>query len=106
MSIQEISVQELAALQKTSNDFLILDVRNPDEYAICNLGGQLIPANELPSRIHELNPDQQIIVHCHGGGRSRRATELLSNQGFKNVANLKGGITAWAKEIDPNMPTY
>ncbi|OGT46885.1 MAG: hypothetical protein A3E83_09005 [Gammaproteobacteria bacterium RIFCSPHIGHO2_12_FULL_41_20] len=106
MSIPEISVQELAALQKSGKDLLILDVRNPDEYAICNIGGLLIPANEVSARLQELNPDKHTIIHCHGGGRSRRVTEFLINHGFKRVFNLKGGITAWAKEIDPTMPTY
>lgn len=106
MDIPEISVQELDALRRADADFLILDVRNPDEYAVCNLGGYLIPFKELPSRIGELNRDQLIIVHCHAGGRSRRATELLIQAGFKNVKNLRGGMTAWANEVDPNMAKY
>src|SRR5689334_20921735 len=103
MSIPEISVHELQALREAGTSFFLLDVRNPDEYALCNLGGHLIPFAELLTRIHELNPDQHIIVHCHAGGRSRRATEVLMNQGFKKVSNLRGGITAWANEIDPSM---
>lgn len=106
MTIPEISVQELEALRKANGDILILDVRNPDEYTICNLAGHLIPLKELPSRLNELNPDQHIIIHCHAGGRSRRATEFLIQQGFKNVYNLRGGITAWANEIDPHMAKY
>lgn len=106
MSVPEISVQELEALRNADTDVFILDVRNQDEYDICNLGGYLIPFKELPSRLNELNPDQAIIVHCHAGGRARRATELLINEGFKNVRNLRGGITAWANEIDPKMPKY
>src|SRR5579863_874995 len=106
MSVPEISVQELEALRNANADFLILDVRNPDEYALCNLDGLLIPFAELPSRLNELNPEQHIIIHCHAGGRSRRATEYLIQQGFKNVQNLRGGITAWANEIDPKMPKY
>ncbi|MEO8400239.1 MAG: rhodanese-like domain-containing protein [Gammaproteobacteria bacterium] len=106
MSVPEITVQELAALRQKNADFLLLDVRNPDEYAICHLGGKLIPILEFPAHLHELNPDQQIIIHCHAGGRSRRAVAFLMQNGFKSVFNLKGGITAWAKEIDPLMPTY
>jgi rhodanese-related sulfurtransferase len=104
--IPETSVQELDALRKAKADFLILDVRNADEYAICNLGGLLIPFNQLASRLSELNPEQRIIIHCHAGGRSRRATELLMQAGFKNVSNLRGGITAWANEIDLTMAKY
>ncbi len=106
MTIPEISVQELEALRKAEANIFILDVRNPDEYAICNLAGHLIPLKELPSRLSELNLDQPIIVHCHAGGRSRRATEFLIQYGFKDVRNLRGGITAWANEIDPTMSKY
>lgn len=106
MDIPEISVQELYALRESKADIFILDVRNASEYEICNLGGCLIPYNELPARMNELNPEQQIIIHCHAGGRSRRATEFLIGQGFKKVYNLRGGITAWANEIDPKMNKY
>lgn len=106
MSVPEISVQELEALQKAQADFLILDVRNPDEYEICNLQGLLIPLKDLPMQLDKLNRDQLIIVHCHAGGRSRRATEFLLQQGFKDVRNLRGGITAWADEIDRKMRKY
>lgn len=106
MSVPDISVQELDALLKANADVFVLDVRNPDEYAICNLGGHLIPFAELATRLDELNPEQQIVIHCHAGGRSRRATEYLMQQGFKKVFNLRGGITAWANEIDPKMAKY
>jgi rhodanese-related sulfurtransferase len=106
MSTPEISVQELDALRQAGADVFILDVRNPDEFAICNLSGHLIPFAELPTRLNELNPKQHIVIHCHAGGRSRRATEYLLSQGFKNVQNLRGGITAWANEIDPKMRKY
>ena len=106
MNIPEISVQELAALRNAKTDFLLLDVRNPNEYEICHLDGKLIPLGELAARLHELNQDQHIIVHCHAGGRSRRATEFMIQQGFKKVFNLRGGITAWANEIDPTMRKY
>lgn len=106
MNIPEISVQELQALHKVNANIFILDVRNPDEYAICNLAGHLIPLNELPSRLHELDPEHHIIVHCHAGGRSRRTTEFLIKQGFNNICNLRGGITAWANKIDPKIAKY
>lgn len=106
MTIPQVSVQELQSLRENNADFFLLDVRNPNEYAICNLGGHLIPYSELPSRLSELNPEHHIIIHCHAGGRSSRATEFLLQQGFKQVSNLTGGITAWANEIDKSMPTY
>lgn len=106
MSVKEVTVQELEALMSAKADFVLLDVRNPDEYDYCNLGGKLIPLSELSLRMDELKRDQHIIVHCHAGGRSRRAVEFLMQQGFEHVENLKGGITAWANEIDPKMPKY
>lgn len=106
MSVPEISVQELDALLKAKADVFILDVRNADEFAICNLGGHLIPFKDLPERLDELNRDQHIVIHCHAGGRSRRATEFLLNEGFTRVQNLRGGVTAWANEIDPTMAKY
>lgn len=106
MSIPDISVQELQALREAEADIFILDVRNQDEYEICNLGGHLIPITELPNRLNELNPEQHIIVHCHAGGRSSRATQFLIQNGFKHVDNLRGGISAWANEIDPKMRKY
>lgn len=105
-NIPEISVQELEALVNAGAEVHILDVRNQDEFDLCNLKGQLIPLNELPDRINELNPTFHYVVHCHAGGRSRRATEYLLAQGFEKVQNLRGGITAWANEIDPSMPKY
>jgi sulfur-carrier protein adenylyltransferase/sulfurtransferase len=105
-TIPEISVQELQSLRQAGADVFILDVRNPDEYALCNLGGHLIPFKDLPHRLQELNPEQHIVVHCHAGGRSRKATEYLLEHGFSKVQNLRGGITAWANEIDPTMPKY
>jgi rhodanese-related sulfurtransferase len=106
MNTPEVSVQELKELKETQADFFLLDVRNPDEFAFCNLGGYLIPFNELPNRLNELNPEAHIIIHCHAGGRSKRATDFLIQQGFKKVFNLKGGITAWANEIDHTLPKY
>ncbi len=106
MNMNEITVKELQTLKAKNATFFLLDVRNPDEYAICNLGGHLIPMAELSSRLNELDSTQHIIVHCHAGGRSRRATEFLLSHGFSKVSNLKGGIQAWANEIDPKMPRY
>jgi len=104
MAVPEITVQELEILHASGAEFLLLDVRNPDEYAECNLGGLLIPFIELSDRLGELDREKQIIIHCHAGGRSRRATEFLLAQGFPRVRNLKGGISAWMNEIGPAKP--
>jgi adenylyltransferase/sulfurtransferase len=102
----EISVEELKIRLDHDDDLYILDVREPNEYEIANLGGHLIPLAELPERVSELDPYKEIIVHCKSGGRSARAVRFLQNAGFKKVKNLAGGIDAWAQRIDPRIPRY
>jgi rhodanese-related sulfurtransferase len=87
-------------------DLFVLDVREPNEYQICNLGGHLIPLNDLPKRVDELDKSKEIVVHCKMGGRSAKAVDYLRQQGFTNVHNLVGGINAWAERVDPKMPKY
>lgn len=106
MTIPEISVQELQALKESGANFYLLDVRETWEHEASNLGGHLIPLTELPNKLNELDKDQQIVVHCLAGGRSSRAVGFLLQEGFKNVSNLRGGLTAWVREIDPNQPLY
>ena len=85
----------------------ILDVREPWELAICGLpGARHIPLNEIPARFSELDATSAIIVVCKGGGRSRRAAKYLTARGFSRVSTLAGGIDAWAREVDPALPTY
>ncbi|MBV8803072.1 MAG: rhodanese-like domain-containing protein [Gammaproteobacteria bacterium] len=103
-TIPEITVTELASLKKENINFQLIDVREPSEYDIANLGGKLIPLSHLHDRIDELNPEQLTVIHCKSGGRSSRAVAFLLDQGFTNVKNLKGGITAWRNEIDPTLP--
>ena len=103
----EISVADLHAQIQGDPKPFILDVRNPVEYEICKLPESfLIPLSQLPQRTGELDPDQEIIVHCKTGQRSAHAVELLRGAGFQKVKNLLGGIEAWAEEIDADMPTY
>ncbi len=103
--LKEITVQDLEIKLKEENIFL-LDVREDYEYEIANLGGTLIPLNKVSNRSAEIPKDKEVIVMCKMGGRSAKAIELLQEQGFENLVNLKGGITAWQKEIDPSMDTY
>jgi glyoxylase-like metal-dependent hydrolase (beta-lactamase superfamily II)/rhodanese-related sulfurtransferase len=84
----------------------LLDVREPSEQKIVNIGGTLIPLGQLPKRYGELKADQEIIVYCHHGNRSQRAVEFLYEKGFKNVKNLVGGIDAWAVKVDRKLPRY
>ena len=105
--IGEITVQELKEEQDAGRDILVLDVRNPYELDICRLeGSYLIPLGELMERVAELNPNQDIVVHCKSGARSAEAIRRLKTRGFVKLRNLTGGILAWADQIDPAMPKY
>ncbi len=100
-------ISPLEAKQRLeSSEVRLLDVREPHEYEICNLDGQLIPLGELAHRLGELNPSDQMIVHCKKGGRSAKAVQLLRDNGFSKVFNLRGGITAWSEQVDPTVPKY
>jgi len=103
----EMTVVELKKKLDRKDNFLLLDVRNLNEYQICQIPGNvLIPLPELGNRLGELPRDKEIVVHCKMGGRSAKAVELLKQQGFTNVVNLQGGILAWAENVDPTMPRY
>ena len=104
--IDEISVTELRTLQEKNENFLLLDVREPFEYDICNLGGKLMPLQELPLKIAELDQNQLTIIHCRSGGRSKKACEFLKTKGFTKIKNLTGGILAWREKMDPTMTKY
>jgi molybdopterin/thiamine biosynthesis adenylyltransferase/rhodanese-related sulfurtransferase len=104
--VPEITVQELEGRLENGNRVSVLDVREPHEYEVANIGARLIPLNELPERLVELDRDEPLAVHCKTGGRSARAVKLLRNAGFQNVYNVKGGIDAWSEEIDPSVPKY
>ncbi len=102
----EMQVEELKRRLDAGDNLFVLDVREPHEYQICNLGGHLIPLNDLPRRVSELDAEREIVAHCRSGMRSAQAVEFLRQSGFKNVRNLAGGILAWADRIDPKMPKY
>ena len=87
--------------------YCLLDVREPWEIALASIPGSLgIPLQEIPARLAELRGAKEIIVMCRSGGRSQRAADFLAAQGFERVSNLQGGITAWSRDIDPNVPEY
>ncbi|HEY2647530.1 MAG TPA: molybdopterin-synthase adenylyltransferase MoeB [Candidatus Acidoferrales bacterium] len=104
--LQEITATELKARQDRGDKLFILDVREPHEYQICNLNGKLIPLGELPRRVNELDSSVEMVVHCRSGKRSADAIHFLQTAGFKKLLNLKGGVLAWADEVDPRMPKY
>src|SRR5215207_4177728 len=104
--VPEISVKELKDKLDNGDGVSVLDVREPHEYEVANIGARLIPLNELPERLAELDRDVPLAVHCKTGGRSARAVKLLQETGFQNAFNVEGGITAWSEEIDPSVPKY
>ena len=104
--VPEITVQELKKRLDNGENLSVLDVREPHEYEVANIGARLIPLNELPERLAELDRDAPLAIHCKTGGRSARAVKLLQETGFQNAFNVEGGITAWSEEIDPSVPKY
>jgi sulfur-carrier protein adenylyltransferase/sulfurtransferase len=105
-AVPEIQPQELKRRLDRGDDLFILDVREPNEYQICNLGGYLIPLGDLPKRVHELDSSREIVAHCKMGGRSAKAVDFLRQAGFKKIWNLAGGINAWAEKVDPKIAKY
>ncbi len=104
--IPQMTVKELKQRLDAGDNVLVLDVREPYEYQIANIGGKLIPQNDVPQRLAEIDRDREVVVHCRTGGRSQRVAEFLKQSGYSNVANLAGGIHAWSDEIDPSIPKY
>ncbi len=103
----DISVHELDQMRRNGDDFRLLDVRSAEEREICVIDGATnIPVGDLEGRLGELDPAQRIVVHCHKGPRSTRATKLLRDHGFVAAFNLEGGIDAWSALIDPDVPRY
>jgi sulfur-carrier protein adenylyltransferase/sulfurtransferase len=106
-TLEEVTPRELQALLKTRQPPLVLDVRNPEEIAICRIAdSKVIPLPELPHRLAELHFAASMVVHCKSGARSAKAIALLQAAGFSNLKNLEGGILAWIKEVDPSLPSY
>ena len=102
----DITVEELKRLRDESEDLVLVDVREPDEYEVCNLGGQLIPVGDLPDRLGELDKSARVVVHCKLGGRGAAAVKALRAEGFEDAWNLRGGILEWIQRIDPSLPRY
>ena len=106
--MQEITALELKAALDAGADIQLIDVRQPDEYAFAKIeGAKLIPLGEIISRMGELDPTREIVIHCKMGGRSARAIDALQRSGFTgNMKNLVGGITAWSNDVDQRVPKY
>lgn len=105
--LPEIDVHEFRQRLECGKECVVLDVREPHEAEIAKLPESiLIPLGELPQRLHELDRDAEIVIHCKSGGRSAQALALLLESGFENVCHVQGGINAWSTEIDPEVPLY
>src|SRR5262245_18606039 len=105
----EISVRDVAQMQAAGENFVFIDVREPDEAAICKIdGATLIPMSELGDRVSELagHEGDRVVIHCHKGGRSYRAANWLRQQGFEHAQSMAGGVESWADEIEPGMARY
>ena len=104
--IQQITVKELKRRIDGGESLQIIDVREPFEYEIANIGAKLIPQNDVPNRLSEIDRNREVIVHCKAGGRSQKIAEYLKQSGYKKVMNVAGGILAWADQVDPTMMKY
>jgi len=107
--MKSITAAELAGLLKLKGAPRLLDVREPEEFEIVALpNARLVPLGQIPARIEQIADwkDEAIVVYCHHGIRSMHAINFLEQSGFSNLANLSGGIDAWAREVDPKMPRY
>ena len=103
----EVNATELARELKENSGLVLIDVREPLEWEICHIDGTtLIPLEQLPERLNELDGHKEIVTHCHTGVRSMRALEILRAAGFSRVRSLAGGIDAWSTDVDPSVPRY
>ena len=106
-TIPELTPTEFVALRQSGADVVLLDVREGWELDVARVDGIVhIPMGELAGRLAELDPARQTVVLCRSGRRSMEIARLLAQNGFRSVANLKGGILAWGQELDPNLATY
>lgn len=104
--MKEITVQELKEKMDAGEDFQLIDVREDFEYEMSNLGGELIPLSGIMIESGKIDKNKPVIMQCRSGKRSAAAIMQLEQQGFTNLYNLKGGMLAWAEEIDPEMTVY
>jgi adenylyltransferase/sulfurtransferase len=102
--MEQISAAELKEWREAGKEFQLIDVREPYEAEICNLGGTLIPVGEVVQRLEEIRRDVPVVVHCRSGARSAAVINALkSRYGFTNLIDLRGGILAYGREVDHSM---
>jgi rhodanese-related sulfurtransferase len=102
--MKDVTVEELKRMIDANEDFQLIDVREPSEFAAANLNGELIPLSSVPQNVDKVSKTKKVIVHCRSGKRSANAiTFLENNHGYDNLYNLTGGILAWKDKMDPSM---
>lgn len=107
MSITQLSPEQLHETYANKHNWLLLDVREPHEFAYAHINGSTpLPLSQLPVRYTELPQDQDIVIICHHGMRSMQACMFLEQYGFNKLYNLQGGIDAWSVKCDPTVPRY
>lgn len=106
--MEEITAAELKRRMDAGEDVQLIDVRQPDEFAFAKIeGAKLIPLGDIMRRMDELDDSRELVLQCKAGGRSAQAIQFLTRAGYKGkMTNLKGGITAWSNEVDPNIQKY
>jgi sulfur-carrier protein adenylyltransferase/sulfurtransferase len=106
-AVEEISAGELKRRMDDGTPLEVIDVRDPHEWEICRIPGtRLVPLGSLAERLHEFDSSKTYVLHCKSGIRSAKAIVQLSRAGFKRLLNLRGGVLAWSREVDPSVPTY
>jgi rhodanese-related sulfurtransferase len=104
---QITAVQLKKFLEQTEDPPVLLDIREPWEFQTCHIEGAIhIPMGQIPTAYKDLDADKQTVVICHHGMRSQQVAQFLEKAGFTNVINLTGGVDAWARDVDPDMPVY
>ncbi|HUL78363.1 MAG TPA: ubiquitin-like small modifier protein 1 [Vicinamibacteria bacterium] len=105
--VEEITARELKQRLDQGESLELIDVREPHEWAICRIAGaRLMPLGTLAERLHEFDSSHTYVLHCKSGARSAKAVGVLRGAGFRRLLNLRGGVLAWAREVDPSLPTY
>lgn len=104
--MKEITPTELKNIMDSREDVQVIDVREPYEAEICSIGAELIPMGNVMEEIDKIRKDVKVILHCRSGGRSGAMIQVLERKGFENLYNLKGGILAWADEVDNTLEKY
>jgi rhodanese-related sulfurtransferase len=105
--VPQVSVEELKAMQERGESPLLLDVREPQEYAVSDLAGSMkVPLGTIPNSLAKIPKDRDVVVYCRSGARSAQAVQFLRKMGFERAVNLEGGVNAWAERVDPSMRKY